>query len=129
MCSPRYRVRLVWWMHAGPVDGLHWQRRKIVEAIVILDRRLVVWVVSVIPMPSRTMIIERLLVVVAVLVLVVHLELTHIGLQETYRCCVSVLDRVQGKRLMDLYQETTRHKKPGTMGLHQVVEGIVRRLL
>jgi hypothetical protein len=84
------------------------------------------WIVSVIPMPSRMKIPERLLVL---LVLVVHLELAHIGLQETYRCRVSVLDRVQGKRLMDLYEETTRHKKLGTMGLHQVVEGIVRRLL
>lgn len=34
------------------------------------------------------MILERFLVVV--LVLVVHLELAHVGLQETYRCGVSV---------------------------------------
>lgn len=88
------------------------------------------WVVSVVPRPPRIMILGMFLVVVlTVLVRVVHLELARVGLRETYRCRVSVLDRVQGKRLMGLYQETTRHKKLGTMGLHQVLEGIVRRLL
>jgi hypothetical protein len=82
-------MRLVGWMHASPVDGFHWERRKVVEAIIVLDGRLVMWVVSVISMPSRMMILERFLVMVVVM-LVIHLQLAHVELQETYGSGVSV---------------------------------------
>lgn len=77
MRSPRCRMSLVGWMHAVPVDGLHRERCKAVEAIKVLDWRLMVWVVSIIAMPSRMVILERFLVVVMVVV-VIHLQLAHV---------------------------------------------------
>jgi hypothetical protein len=76
-------MRVMWWMHAGAVDGFHGKRRKAVEGIVVLHWRLMVWVVSIISMPCRVVILERFLVVVVV-VLVIHLQLAHVGLQEGY---------------------------------------------
>jgi hypothetical protein len=72
-------MRVMWWMHAGAVDGFHGKRRKGVEGIVVLHWRLMVWVVSIISMPCRVVILERFLVVVVV-VLVIHLQLAHVGI-------------------------------------------------
>jgi hypothetical protein len=80
----------MWWMHASPVDGFHWERRKSVEAIVVLHRRLVMRIVSIISMPSRSVILERFLVVVMVVMLVIHLQLAHVEMQFRYGSGVSV---------------------------------------
>lgn len=57
---------MVGWMHASPVNGFHWERRKVVEAIVVLHRRLMVRIVSVMSIPSRMVILKRFLRVVRV---------------------------------------------------------------
>lgn len=80
-------MSLVGWMHAVPVDGLHRERCKAVEAIKVLDWRLVVWVVSIIAMPSRMVILERFLVVVMVVV-VIHLQLAHVEWQYVLEWCI-----------------------------------------
>jgi hypothetical protein len=68
-------------MHAIPIHGLHRKWRITVEAIVILNRRLVMMrVVSTILMPCRMWILERFLMVV---VFVVHLQLAHVELVTT----------------------------------------------
>jgi hypothetical protein len=82
-------------MHAGPVDGFHWERRKSGEVIVVLHRRLMMRIVPVVSMPSTTMILERFLVVVMVVMLVIHLQLAHVELQLRYGSGVSVRVREQ----------------------------------
>ena len=72
---------LVWRMHISPIDRLHGKRGKVVEAIIVLDRRMMVRIVSTVSVPSRMLILKRLLVVV---VLVVHLQLAHVELQQMY---------------------------------------------
>jgi hypothetical protein len=75
-------------MHAIPIDRLHRKWRITVEAIVILNRRLMMMrVVSTILMPCRVRILERFLMVV---VFVVHLQLAHGELLQTSKSRVSV---------------------------------------
>jgi hypothetical protein len=66
---------MVRWVHASAVHRLHGQWRIAVEAIVVLNWRLMVWVVSSTIMPCRTMIVKMIRVMV---LLVVHLQLAHI---------------------------------------------------
>jgi hypothetical protein len=75
-------------MHVSPIERLHGKRGKVVEAIIVLDRRMVVRIVSTVSVPSRVLILKRFLVVVVVLV--VHLQLAHVELQQTYRSRISV---------------------------------------
>jgi hypothetical protein len=69
------------WMHVTPIERLHGKRGKIAEAIVVLNWRMVMWVVSTVSVPARMLVLERLLVMV---VLVVHLQLAHVELRQTY---------------------------------------------
>jgi hypothetical protein len=80
MRSPRCWMCLVRWMHIRPIERLHGKWGEIVEAIVILDRRMMMWVVSTIPVPSSMLVLERFLVMV---VLVVHLQLAHVDVRQT----------------------------------------------
>jgi hypothetical protein len=75
MCGPGGGLWVMWWVHAGAVHGLHGQRGIAVEAIVVLDGRLVVRVVGGTVMPRRAVVIKVILVVVVLLV--VHLRLAH----------------------------------------------------
>jgi hypothetical protein len=103
-------------MHASPVDGFHWKRREAVEARIVLHWRLMVWVVSIISMPSRMVILERFLVVVMV-VLVIHLQLAHVDLQQ--RCWSGVSVRVW-EQVSVLGAEQSRVPE-GHMHLHVVL--------
>jgi hypothetical protein len=69
------------WMHVGPIERLHGKRGKVAEAIVILDRRMMMRVVSTVSVPCRMVVLERFLVMV---VLVVHLQLAHVELRQRY---------------------------------------------
>lgn len=60
-------------VHRRAVDGFHWERRIAAEAIVVLDWRLMVRIVSRIVVPTRILIVKMIVVVV----LVVHLQLAH----------------------------------------------------
>jgi hypothetical protein len=62
------------WVHASAVHGLHLQWRVAMESIILLDWRLVMWVVSGIVVPSSTVVVKMILV----MVLVVHLQLAHV---------------------------------------------------
>lgn len=63
-------------MHACTIDGLHGQRGITVEAMVLLDGRLMmVRIVSRTLVPARIVIFEMILV----MLLVVHLKLAHLG--------------------------------------------------
>jgi hypothetical protein len=61
-------------MHAGVEHGLHGQRGIVVEAIVVLDRRLVLAWVVVVRLGPGLVVLKGVLVMV---VLVVHLQLAH----------------------------------------------------
>lgn len=75
MCGPGRRMGWVWRVHAGAIDGLHWQRGIAVEAMVVLEGRLMVGIVAGSIMPGSIVIVEVLLVVL----LVVHVQLAHVG--------------------------------------------------
>lgn len=77
-------------MHATGIDWLHRQRSIIVEAIVLLDRRLVMCVETAMLLPASTVVFKVILVVVVLLV--VHLQLAH--LVERWIGCGSRLARV-----------------------------------
>jgi hypothetical protein len=62
-------------MHASTVHWLHREPRIATEAIVVLHRRLMVWVVSSVVVPCSAVIVKVILVV---MLLVVHLQLAHI---------------------------------------------------
>ena len=71
-------VGLVRRMHASAIEGLHGEWRKSGEATVVLDWRMMVWIVSTIAVPGSMMVLERVLMVV---VFVIHLQLAHAWLQ------------------------------------------------
>ncbi|KAH8621232.1 hypothetical protein IG631_24082 [Alternaria alternata] len=107
------------WMHAGPVNEFHCERRKVVEAIIILDCRMLTWVVSLFSMTFETMILERFLVVTRVVMFVIHLQLAHVAWQETYGggVCIRVwegvivLDKAQEERQLGIYPHTAGYFK------------------
>jgi len=76
MCRPWWWMRLLRRVHATTaIDWLHWQRGITGEAIVILDSRLVMCVVSAMLLPASTVVFKGILVVL----LVIHLQLAHTG--------------------------------------------------
>ena len=80
VCIPWGWVGLVlrWWMHAGAIEGLHGKRWIAGEAIVVLDGRLVMGVVCSIWAPASMLVLKGLLVE---MVLVIHVQLAHVGEQ------------------------------------------------
>lgn len=66
-------------VHASGIDGFHGKGRIGCEAIVVLDRRLVVGIVGSIWAPGRMLVLKGLLVEVMV---VIHVQLTHDDLFE-----------------------------------------------
>jgi hypothetical protein len=65
---------VMWWVHAGAVHWLHWHWCIVVEAIVVLHWRLVMWVVTGIIVPCGAVVIKMILVM---MLFVVHLQLAH----------------------------------------------------
>lgn len=66
---------VLWWMHAGAIDGFHGERWIAGEAIVILNRRLVMWVICRIRSPGGMLVLKGLLVEMVV----IHVQLAHVG--------------------------------------------------
>lgn len=79
MCRPRWWMRLLRRVHTTSIDWLHWQWGITVEATVILNSRLMMWMVAAMLLPSSIVVFKVILVVL----LVVHLQLAHSGWRKT----------------------------------------------
>lgn len=64
-----------WWLHARPVHWLHGQRGITIEAMVILYGRLVMGLVGGTLVPASIVVFKMVLV----MLLVIHLQLAHVG--------------------------------------------------
>lgn len=94
-----------WGVHVRGIERLHGQRGVVVEAIVVLDRRLMLrLVVGGILGPAGIGVVKRLLLVMVVVVLlVVHLQLAHVELRwdESMQCIRAMV----GASALDLQRD------------------------